>query len=299
MNYTIKRTIIVLVAAVLALVCIAAGSRTYAATAFELDKTEIVFGGPTEPGQDMSEPVDVNIKKGSPDIKDAVSDNKAVAVIMELGPDYILVQPKGEGSCTVTVTSVDGDVIPIPVTVTEEWLKAEFKQRTFVSEAFYGEKRITICSYPGASGTLKVGKDKYKIDEVGPSGLYRVKLKKANKFNKTIYLTMTLRGTTYTVKDKTTSPVELRYAKVRSENRKQIYISCKSLHKDDIVTVKYKGKVRNIIVKGNYFRKNCKLLFKFKTKFKKNSKITVKVFTKYGQKMCSKTVKLKDWKYYF
>ena len=301
MNTTVKRAIIVFAAAIIALAFIAAGSRSYANGFFELDKGEIIFGGQTQPGEDVSEPVVVNIRARSSYIKDAVSDNTAIADVMEMDKQYFLVKPIDEGTCNLTVTGENGDVITIPVTVTPEWTKVELKQRTFITDAYYGKKSLIVHSFPGATGTVKIGKDEYEVKKISSKGWRKVSLKKVYKLKLKITVKMKYRGQTAKCTDKFTNATELKYAKVRkNKNKKRLYVYGTTLHKGDIVEVEYKGQTLFIKVKKNYaLGKSHKMLFKFKNKFKKNSKVKISIFNKYNETLVEKTIKLDNWKWYY
>ena len=244
-------------------------------------------------------------KDYSDKIADAVSSDEKVATA-SFDAVHVTVTPRGEGSCTITVTGAEKSVFTIKVNVKKGWQadkdKKELKLHTNLENYWYGSKKLIITSIPGASGTLKVGKGKgaktYKIKLKASSDPYMqktIKLSKIWKLNTPIKLSLSSGQAKKSFSYKFISITELDMAKASG---KKLTLTIYNPHKGDKVMVIWKGKTYTKTISKDNDNKSCKVVLNTRKKFTKNSSFYIKIQNKDKAVLQKKTkITLSDWRY--
>ena len=227
-------------------------------------------------------------------IQNAVCDDESI-IKFYWDASSISAAAKKEGSCTITVTGENGDVLKVPVTVAKGWFKDYVDYYTELKGTYYSSRKCVVSALKGSVCTLKIGKDKYKKFTMGSKGEKTFKLKRDYKKGTKFSLKVKYKGTTITKKGSFGSITFFSYANSSKKKPKIFYVTCERLNKGDKVTVKYGGKTYSKKIKKAYYSKEIK--FTLKKALKKNSTVTIIIYNKYKQVLVKEKVKLENWAY--
>ena len=237
-------------------------------------------------------------------IVDWKSTNEKVATA-SIEPWAMSIEPVGVGECDVTAIDEDGNEATIHVTVKNKYIVKKLEHLTFIGDAWYGTKKLTIESALGASGKVVIGKDtyKFKIPKKGEEEYHSfasttVKLKKVYKLNAkaTVSLTVKSNGVKCTYKKKV-KLASATWVPNASGKKKKLTLTVSNPHKGDVVKVTYKGKTYSKKIKKNKDGKLYKVTFALKKKLKKNSSFKVVILNKDKKVLNKETLKLTNYRY--
>lgn len=234
-------------------------------------------------------------------IKTVDSGNEDVVRIMDHDMRSFKVVAVGEGETLIHVEVVyedsEGDPVwenrSFKVTVTKDYMVSRLKRQMFISDCWYGSKKLTVTSRPNTSGTLTVGKDKFSV-KVGSSGEKTIKLKKLYNLNTKVSFKVTDGGYTATVNYKMSSNTESYKYKA---SKKYVKVTCFNLHKGDIIKVRYKNRTTYKKVKKNYNYKDKTYKIYTKRRLNQSARFTVTIVNKKKKTLHKIKVKLRKWKY--
>ncbi len=232
---------------------------------------------------------------GSDAIKTAVVEDGSIATVSvsELG-SWIIVYPVKDGDTNIVLTGENGDVVNIPVHVDKSYFIQDLKDRTSLSNEWYGSKKVYITSYAGAKGTMKIGKDKYNFT-IGKSETKKIKLKRIYKLGTKIKITIKWKGYSAYVPFRIYSATT--YDSLKASKHK-VKVSTYNLHKGDYVKIIYKGKTYKKKITKDYDDKYKTVTVKVKKTLKKNSKLKIRIVNKNKKTLVKDSVKLVKWQYY-
>ena len=296
MDISKKRIVTILCALVVILMIIpfVSGQKAHAMANFELDRTELTFTAESDEYETIAITKDScsikSLKNNDPDIFTAVIKNGYYSTGKD---DYMYIWPLKEGTGTMTVTGVDGTDITVTIIVKAEALQSQVQDKTYIRHCWYGTKKLVVESINGASGTVKVGKDKYKFS-VGSSGKTTVKLKKVYPLNTKVKLTAKCGIFEKKVSEKLTSWTQINYVKA---SKKKLKLTLDNVHKGDVVKVTYKGKTYTKKIKKDKDNKTYKTTITVKNSLTKKAKLTLKIVNKDKKTLFSEKVKLKNWEF--
>ena len=238
----------------------------------------------------------------------------------EIGWDHqIQILPKGVGTATLTVKSIEGEELTKTITVEEEYFKAylttkstfkAFQNGTFSgkpgilhnkyiggdSNVFlknvigYGQDRITVYSAEGTKVKLSLKGKTYSAttDSHGEADLEKVKSLYKLGTKGTLKLTYGPATVSYSVKIVSVTKIWPNKIKAKAKKGK---VEISDVHKGDVVKIKVGKKVvKTVKVKKSKYV--AKFSFKSKKKMKKGTKITYIITNKYKQKLAKKTYKV-------
>ena len=126
--------------------------------------------GADQPGQTL------RIKEDSGKISSVEGYDKSI-IHVEKHDDYLWITVYGDGTTTITVHGAEGGTADVKVIVEAGYMNHSIKEWMDLHENWYGTKRIEVYGRSATSGTLTVGKDKYKVKKLGSDHKYVVKLK--------------------------------------------------------------------------------------------------------------------------
>ncbi len=220
-----------------------------------------------------------------------VSSNVNVAAVeCSHDGDFFWVEAVKNGTCTITVSDEDGKKKDIAVSITKAYVSERLAYETLISNGSYGTKEITIETRPYCSGTMKIGKDTYKVS-TGRYGEKTIKVKRRYKLNEKILLNLKWKGISYKFKDKIRSSTHSWTVK---KVKKSLKVQVNNLHKGDVIIVKHKGKVYKKKIPKDYAGDYKYFLFRVKKPISSTGdKVVVKIKNKAGQKLDSYTYVLK------
>ena len=230
------------------------------------------------------------IKEGSEKISSVEGYDKSI-IHVEKHDDYLWITVYGDGTTTITVHGAEGGTADVKVIVEAGYMNHSIKEWMDLHENWYGTKRIEVYGRSATSGTLTVGKDKYKVKKLGSDHKYFVKLKK--RYKKGTKITLKLKYGKYSATRKFKIDSMTAFDEVRG-SKKTIKVKIYNLHKGDIVKVSYKGKTYKKKIGKDYNEKYKNIKFKVKNKVKKTAKITITIKNKYKQVLDKNTVKLQN-----
>lgn len=226
------------------------------------------------------------------------SGNEDVVKIRDYDTISFKVEAVGEGETLIHVKVVYEDSEgytrwenrSFKVTVTKDYMISRLKRQMFISDCWYGSKKLTVLSRPNTSGTLTVGKDKFSV-KFGSSGEKTIKLKKLYNLNTKVSFKVTDGGYTATVNYKMSSNTESYEYKA---SKKYVKVTCFNLHKGDIIKVKYKNRTTTKKVKKNYNYKDKTYKIYTKRRLTKSAKFTVTIVNKKKKTLHKIKVKLEN-----
>lgn len=293
---TMKKTLAIFLTAalIMSFIPLMDGSNVHAAEKLKLDTASLIISGSARESYQIRITDDSDAM-----IKEVKSDNEDIAYAKVSGDpgSWVDVNAEGVGSCTITVIGTNDQEINIPVKVTTGWAKSMLKSEADINYVYYGNRKIEINAFKGATGTLKVGSDKYTFKALDKSGRKTITLKKVYKLNTKVTCEFKWKGAKYTKSRKIISWTDVESVTSSKKKPKKVAVSFFYLHKDDTVKLKYGGKTYQKKVTKDYDKKSAKFTFTLKKKLKKNSKITFTFYNKYKQKLGSETIQLKNWDY--
>ena len=298
MEISKKRIVTVLcaLAMILMIMPFVSGQKAHAMPDLKLDKTELTFTAASDEYEAIYCTADScaikSIKNNNPDIFTAVI---KTGNLTPGADDYMYIWPLKAGTGTLVVTGMDDKTITVTITVKAEALQSQVQSKTYIRHCWYGTKKLIIESVEGASGTVKVGKDKYKFS-VGSSGKTKVKLDKVYPLNTTVKLKATCGEFEKKISEKLTSWTWIEYVKA---SKKKLALTLENVHKGDVVKVTYKGKTYTKKITKDKDDKEYKITINVKSKLTKKAKLTLKIVNKNKKTLFSEKAKLKNWEFYY
>ena len=236
-------------------------------------------------------------------IESVTCSDTSVVAIKEWDSSSFILTAKKVGSATVKVTGknlVDKDTdkwtpaeITYDVVVEESFYQSVLKHYTWLDNAWYGTKKIEISTRDGATGTVKIGSDKYSFK--APDGKAVVKLKKVYPLNTSVKATLNWRGVSATKSVKlysATFPTGVKVVK-----KKNIKVEVYNVHKGDVVKVTYKGKTYSKKIKKDKDGMLSTVTVKSKKKLKKNATLKIKIVNAKKKTLDSQKIKLTGWEW--
>ena len=215
--------------------------------------------------------------------KSVTSSNEDVVSAWITGDeDKVVVEAEGLGSATIKVTDENAKSKEIKVTVTTDYIAGKLKDETSIFYFHYGSKKIVIEGPAGMTGTLKIGKDTYKVS-MGASEEKKIRLKRRYKLNEKITLKLKWKGISFTKKTRISSATNT--WSVRKDGR-SLKVECWNTHKGDRIIVKHRGKTYTQTVPKDYDQKGRMFTFRTKKSIRSNNeKIEVIIRNKDKKKL--------------
>lgn len=288
MKLTFRKMLGISAALLLILACFSLLSgKAFAAVEFhDYDPSEGVRfeTGADQPGHTLG------IKDGSEKISSVEGYDKSL-IKVEKHDDYLWITVYGDGTTTITVHGAEGGTADVKVIVEEGFMSHSIKEWMDMDQIWFGSKKIEVSGRSVTSGTLTVGKDKYKVPKLGSDHKYVVKLKKIYKLGTKITLKMKYGKYSATMKSKIFSASS--FSEVQ-RSKKALKLRCHNMHKGDIIKISYKGKTYKKKLSKSFNDKDKTIKIKMKKTVKKNAKLTITIKNKYKQVLYKDTVKLKN-----
>ena len=299
-------TVLLALAVVIAFTPLLPGSASHALSLEHgdgMDPSEVVFDNYNDASN--NDVGHLSSADSSVKIVKATSDKSSVASVslFDGASNYVTVKPMGVGNTTIHITGDDNDTVDVPVEVTKSFMKGMIDSDTDLYDYHYGSPKLTLYTYAGATGSIKIGGKTYKIKKITSKKADKVvkrtiKLKKPSKIKLKSKVVMTINygGASYK------ETVKVFSASVFDEvkgSKKKIKVKFYNIHKGDKVKVKYKGKTYTKKIKKNYDTKYKNITFKVKKKVSKTASMTITIVNKDKKTLCKEKIKLNNGEFWW
>lgn len=181
-------------------------------------------------------------------LKSVTSSNEKVATAWIGVDDEVVVEAAGLGTASITVKDENEKSKTIKVVVTKDYMAGKLKDETSIFYFHYGSKKIVVYGPSNAKGTLKVGKDTYKVS-IGSSETQKIRLKRRYKLGEKITLKLKWKDIPYSKKTRVDSAT---YTWSVRKSGKKLKVECHNVHKGDSIIVKHRGKTYTQKVPKDY-----------------------------------------------